>query len=130
MPQCRRRRAGLLFRSGAVPGHAELVLRVPDALLDLPAVGRRLAGLDARELGLRILQLTLGERVVDLVCLDGVVDERDRAVLEHLEEARTRGVLLHLAVARVDARRARLQHRDEWRVARQDPDLAGGAWND
>src|SRR3954454_18384239 len=102
MPQSRRPRAGLLLRSGAVPGHAELVLRVPDALLDLPAVGGRLARLDARELRLRLLQLTLRERGVDLVCLDGVNDERDRAVREHLEEPRPGGVLLHLAVARVD----------------------------
>ena len=46
----------------------------------------RLAGLDLRELGLRVLELLLRPRVVDLARRDGVVDERDRPVLEHLEE--------------------------------------------
>ena len=49
-----------------MPGHAELVLRVPDALLELPAIGGRLAALDRLELGLRLLELLLRARVVDL----------------------------------------------------------------
>ena len=38
-------------------GSGELVLGVPDALLDLPAVGLGLAALDPLELGLRLLEL-------------------------------------------------------------------------
>jgi hypothetical protein len=64
-----------------VAGDAELVLRVPDALLELPAVGRRLARLDAVELGLGIVELLLRAGVVDLPRSDRIVDERDRAVL-------------------------------------------------
>src|SRR5436305_14690162 len=66
----------------AVSRHAEHVLRVADALLELPAVGRRLARLDALELRLRLVELPLRARVVDLVGLDGVVDERARTIRE------------------------------------------------
>ena len=82
-----RRRASAVY---AAAGDRELVLGVADALLDLPAVGRRLAALDRLELGLRRLELLAGAGVVDLGRLDGVVDERDRPVLQHLEEARAR----------------------------------------
>ena len=66
----------------------------------------------------------LRPRGVDLARRDRVVDERDRAVLEHLEEARAGGELAHLAVAEVDARRAGLEHRHERRVPREHADLA------
>ncbi len=49
-----------------------------DPLLELPAVGLRLAGLDLRELGLRFLELRARPRLVDLERIDRVVDERDR----------------------------------------------------
>ena len=48
------------------PADRELVLGVPDPLLDLPAVGARLAGLDRGELGLGGLELGLGGVVVDV----------------------------------------------------------------
>src|SRR5207253_10439468 len=117
--------------SGA-PGDGELVLGVLDALLELPAVGRRLAAFDLLELGLRALELLARALVVDLARLDRVVDECDRAVLEHLEEAGAGRELLDLVSVevRVHARRARLQQRDERRVPREDADLAGLAGND
>src|SRR5439155_13508399 len=117
--------------SGA-PGDGELVLGVLDALLELPAVGRRLAAFDLLELGLRALELLARALVVDLARLDRVVDECDRAVLEHLEEAGAGRELLDLVSVevRVHARRARLQQRDERRVPREDADLAGLAGDD
>src|SRR6478736_1233864 len=44
---------------GAFAGNRELVLGVANALLELPAVGVRLAGLDPLQLGLRRLELLL-----------------------------------------------------------------------
>src|SRR6478752_3305350 len=108
----------------------ELVLGVADALLDLPTVSRRLAGLDLRELLLRRLQLLLGAHLVDVVRLDGVVDERDRTILQHLEEARAGRELEHLVLRDVYAGRACLQRRDQRRVPREDADLARGARHD
>src|SRR5665213_2426247 len=110
-----------------MPADAELVLRVADALLELPAVGGRLARLDPCKLRLRILELLLCTRVVDLPRGDRVVDERDRPVLEHLEEAWARRELVYLTVAHVHACRARLQHCDERCVAGEHADLAGVA---
>src|SRR6476659_3383475 len=108
----------------------ELVLGVTDALLDLPAVSRGLAGLDLRELLLRGLELLLGAHLVDVVRLDGVVDERDRTILQHLEEARPGRELEHLVLRDVHPRRAGLQRRDQRRVPREDADLTGGARHD
>ena len=51
---------------------------------------------DPLELGLRRLELLLGARVVDLLRVDGVVDERDRAVELDLEEAGPGRELEHL----------------------------------
>ena len=62
--------------------------------------------------------------------VDGVVDERERAVLLDLEEARPGRELDDVPLGDVHAGRARLQHRDERRVAREDADLAGGAGHD
>ena len=101
-----------------------------DPLLELPAVGGRLAALDERELGLRLFELALRFGYIDVVGGDGIVDERDRAILEHLEEARTGRELLDQPVAGVHARRARLQECDERRVPRKDTDLTGRAGND
>ena len=70
------------------PATRELVLGVADALLDLPAVGARLAALDRLELRLRRLELRAGAHVVDLRRIDRGVDERDRAVV--LAPGRTR----------------------------------------
>ena len=84
LPAHRDRSAGARRRSGpcsAVTGDAELVLRVADPLLELPPVRGRLAGLDPLELRLRLVELPLRARVVDLAGGDGVVDERDRPVL-------------------------------------------------
>src|SRR6476660_8149811 len=108
----------------------ELVLGVADALLDLPAISRRLARLDLGELLLRGFELLACAHLVDVVRLDGVVDERDRAVLQHLEEAGAGRELEHLVLRDVHARRACLQRRDQRRVPREDSDLAGGAGHD
>src|SRR3954471_21991636 len=105
---------------------------MPDALLELPAVGVRLAALHTRQLGLRGLELLAGAGIVDLASLDGVVDERQRAVLLHLEEAGTGRELEHVltrAVA-VDPRRACVQQRDERRVPREHSELAVRARDD
>src|SRR5579862_7518301 len=77
-------------RSAAAAADRELVLGVADALLELPRIRGRLAALDLLELGLRLLELPLGTLGVDLGGRDGVVDERDRTILEHLEEPRAR----------------------------------------
>src|SRR6266516_4937090 len=118
-------------RLGAA-GDFEQVLGVPDALLEHPpvAAAARLAALDFLELGLRGLEPRARRGDVDLLRLDGVVDEGDRTVLLHLEEARAGRVLLHLAALEVDAGRARLQRRDERRVPGEHADLAGGAGDD
>src|SRR5439155_24156820 len=112
------------LRASVVPGDRELILGVGDPLLELPAVGRRLAAVDSLELGLGLLQLAAGAVVVDVLGADGVVDERDRLVLRHLEEARPGRKLEDLdAVAEMHTCRARLQQRDEGRVPREDADL-------
>src|SRR3954447_22873353 len=99
----------------------ELVLGVADALLDLPAVRRRLAAVDGLELGLRGFELLPRTGVVDLVGADRVVDQRDGAVVDHLKEAGTGRELEHVrAAARMDARRAGLQRRDQRRVTCED----------
>src|SRR2546425_2906672 len=74
-------------------GHGELVLRMPDALLELPAVGVRLPPLHQLQLALRRLELLARAHVVDLLRRDGVVNQRDRAVELHLEESRAGRVL-------------------------------------
>src|SRR5215471_13539329 len=71
-----------------------------DALLELPPVGRRLAALDALELGAGLVELLLRARIVDRIRSDRVVDERNGAVLEHLEEARAGRDLLDVALER------------------------------
>ena len=43
--------------------------------------------------GAEVLEFATGPGVVDLGRLDGVVDERDRPVVQHLEEARARAQL-------------------------------------
>src|SRR5580765_4041411 len=107
-------------------GDRELVLRVLDALLELPAVGVRLALLDALELCAGGLELLLGAGRVDVLRVDGVVHEREHAVLLDLEEAgagRELDYVLGRTVA-VDPRRAGLQHRHQRRVPREHADLA------
>src|ERR671929_858345 len=104
----------------ATAGDTQLVLRVPDPLLELPAVALGLTALESLQLRAGGVELLLRTLRVDLARLDGVVDERERAVLLDLEESRPGRELDHLrdvAVA-VDARRARLQHRHERRVPR------------
>src|SRR4029077_8818031 len=86
----------------------ELVLRVPDPLLELPAVGRRLPRLDAFELRPRFLELSPRPPRVDLSGCYGVVDEGDRGVLEPREDPRPGRNLLRVAVAGVPPLRARL----------------------
>ena len=46
-----------------------------DPLLELPAIGVRLARLDLRQLGLRCLELRLRPGRVDLVQVDRIVDK-------------------------------------------------------
>src|SRR5205807_793249 len=112
------------------PGDAQLVLRVPDALLELPPVGLGLAEVDPLELVPRLLELAPRPLVVDLERADRVVDERERAVLLHLEESRACRELLDLGLADVDPRRPRLQQGDEGRVPREHADLAGSPRHD
>src|SRR5205809_5257472 len=85
--------------------HAELILGVADALLELPAVGVGLAALDPLELRARLLEVAGRPLRVDLAGSDRVVDEREGAVGLDLEEAGAGRELEHLA-ARVHARRA------------------------
>src|SRR5438132_914168 len=115
--RCRGRTPALTSRDG------QLVLRVLDPLLELPAVGIRLAALDALELRLRLLELAPRPLVVDLLRVDGVVHERERAILLDAEEARAGGERPHVPFAHVNARRSGLQHCDERRVPREDADL-------
>src|SRR5262249_33901926 len=90
------------------------------------------SALDSLELGLRLLELPARTLVVDLLRANGVVDEGDRAVELHLEEAWAGGEFLHLVgvPVGVHARRARLQCRDQRRVAREDADVTGCAGDD
>src|SRR6266540_816855 len=115
-----------LHRSGACQD-LELVLRVPDPLLELPAVGFGLARLQAFQLSLGGLELLPGPVRVDLLRRDGVVHQRDRSILLDLEEPGAGGELQHLGGPEVNAGRARLQHRDERRMACEHADLAVGA---
>jgi hypothetical protein len=103
---------------------------VAAAQLGLPAVGGRVAALDRLELRLGRLELLARAGVVDVGRLDGVVDERDRAVLQHLEEAGAGRELEHVAPRRVHPRRPGLERRDQRRMAREHADLAGGARHD
>src|SRR5262249_60397847 len=99
-----------------------------DPLLELPAVGVRLAAIDAFELRLRRLELLARPFVVDLAGEHGVVDERDRPVELNLEEPRSGRVLVHLPVALdVDARRAGSQGCDQRGVPREAADAGGAA---
>ena len=83
------------------------------------------------ELRLRGLELRTRAGVVDLLRVDGVVDERERPVLLDLEEAGAGRELEHLLlVAQVHPGRAGLQHRDERRVPCEHADLAGRAGDD
>ena len=88
------------------------------------------ARFDALELRLRVLELLLRPLRVDLTGIDGVVDEREGAVLLDLEESRPRRELDDVPLGDVHARRAGLQHRHERGVASEDADLAGGAGHD
>ena len=101
------------FDNLAAAGHGKLVLSVADPLLELPPVRGRVAGVDAGELGTRLIELAPGTSLVDLARRDGRVDEGNRTVIEHLEEAGAGRELAHLAVAQVDARRPGVELRDE-----------------
>jgi hypothetical protein len=79
---------------------------VLDPLLELPAVGSRLARQHALQLAPGRLELALRARVVDLLDVHGIVHEREGSVGLDLEEPGARGELEHLAVAQVHARRA------------------------
>src|SRR6478736_7957285 len=95
--------------AGRATRDAELVLGVPDPLLQLPAVGGRVAGLDPLELRLRGLELRLRAGVVDLLDVHRVVDERERAVELDLEKAGAGGELEELVAAEVHTGGAGLQ---------------------
>src|SRR5262249_9850388 len=86
--------------------------------------------LDLRELRPGLVELLLRAVAVDLAHVDGVVDQRERAVLLYLEEAGPGRKLEHLVLVDVDARRPGLEHRDERCVPREDADLAGVAGDD
>ena len=81
------------------------------------------AGVDLLEKRTGLFGLAAGLVDVDLLGSHRIVDEDERAVLLHLEVAGPGGERLPLA-ARLDADLARLQHRDERRVAREHADLA------
>src|SRR4029450_5003215 len=116
-PSCRQSFPGLLRVAPATPvagvsgpaGDVQLVLGVPDPLLELPAVGGGLAALHALELGLGCLELLLRAPCVDLARLDRVVDEREGSVLLDLEEpgaGRELDDVLRVAVAVDPGRRS------------------------
>src|SRR5215208_5387073 len=112
--------------SSATTRHLQLVLRVPDPLLELPAVGVGLAAIEPLELGAGLLQLLWRAGVVDLTGLDGVVDQRERTVLLDLEEAGPGRELERVSAGpvAVDPGRAGLQHRHQGRMPREHADLA------
>src|SRR5215203_902229 len=118
--------------SSATTRHGQLVLRMPDALLELPAVGVRLAAIEPLELGACLLELLRRAGIVDLPSLDGVVHQRERPVLLDLEEAGAGGELEDVfgGPVAVDPGRAGLQHRHQRRMARQDADLTGVTGHD
>src|SRR5581483_10045924 len=91
-PSCSSKLSGMssssVSRGSRPPGHGQLILGVAKPLLDVPAIRGRLAALDRVQLRLRGLELRPRPGVVDFRGLDGVVHERDRPVVEHLEEAR------------------------------------------
>src|SRR5215831_7643222 len=103
---------------------------MPDPLLDLPAIGLRVAVLDSLQLRASLLELPLRPLDVDLACLAGVVDERQRAVLLDPEEPGPGCELAHVCLLEVDARRPRLEHRHQRSVASEHADLPGGAGYD
>src|SRR6266480_1576005 len=118
--------------SRLAPRGGKLVLGRLDPLLELPAVGFRLAALDAFELRLRLLELLLGGRRIDLADVDRRVDKRESAVLLDREEAGTGGELLHFLrlPVRVHAGRAGLEEGNQRGVPREHADLSGCARND
>src|ERR671931_2016898 len=107
------------------PRRRQLILRGLDSLLDLPAIGLRLAAVEPLELRPRILELALCDRGIDLANVDGGVDEGERPILLDREEAGSGRELVDLfcIAVRVDAGRARFQQRDQRRVAGEDPHL-------
>ena len=112
------------------PGNRELVLGVLDALLELPPVTGGRACVQLLELGLRGFELSRRACVVDLLHVDGIVDEGERRVGLDLEEPGSRGELQHLAPAEVHARRTGLQRGDERCMAREHADLSRLAGHD
>src|SRR6266498_1242909 len=118
--------------NSATTGDLQLILRVADALLELPAVGVGIALFEPLELGACLLELLPRARVVDLARLDGVVHKRERPVLLDLEEAGAGRELEHvLGVAvTVDPGRTGLQHRHQGRMPGEHADLAGVAGHD
>src|SRR6266516_5095531 len=68
-------------------GDLELILGVRNPLLELPAIGVRLAALHLLQLCACLFELAFCPFAVDLLGGDGVVHERDCPVLLHLEEA-------------------------------------------
>ena len=85
--------------ASVVAGDGELVLGVPEALLDLPAVVPSAPASISLELGPRLLGLAARVLDVDLLGAHRVVDEDERAVLLHLEVAGPGCERLPLAVA-------------------------------
>ena len=73
-----------------------------DPLLELPAIRSGVARIDALELGLRLFKLLPCAGLIDVPGGHCGVDERDRSVLEHLEEPGAGRELAHLAVAQVN----------------------------
>ncbi len=71
-----------------------------NALLELPAIARAGAGVELLELRPGPLELRRRARVVDLLDVDRVVDERQRPVGLDLEEPRAGGELEDLVPAR------------------------------
>src|SRR5919204_439113 len=75
-------RSGRRRPASTSPRRRQLILRGLDSLLDLPAIGLRLAAVEPLELRPRILELALCDRRIDLANVDGGVDEGERPVLQ------------------------------------------------
>jgi hypothetical protein len=116
----------LCVRLGASDGR-ELVLGMANPLLELPPVGIHFTPLDTLELGSCRLQLLTRARRIDLTGLDGIVYERECAILLDLEKARPRCEVQDLLVTtHMDVRCPGFQRRDERRVAGEHTDFSGG----
>jgi len=110
-----------------VAADAELVLRVADALLELPAVGGRVVGFELRELGLRIVELLLRARSLSIS--PAGTASSTRAIARSSSTWKKPGPVANSSTfpsPRCTRVEPRLQHRHERCMTREHADLAGG----